>query len=225
MSATKTFSATPRTVTGKHAMLKLRKEGQVPVNLTVRGATSTMLQMDERSAEQFTKQVVHLAKLEVGSESITVMRSDVTQNVLNDKILHIDLVKVDENTEVTVDVALAPNVLNSPGLKAGGVLEQSIRSVKVRCKANNIPNSIPVDLSKVGLKDRVYADALVAPEGVKILTPGRQSLLSIAIPRGMSKKDDAVGADGAAAPAAAPKAAAAAAPKAAAPKAAAPAKK
>ncbi len=205
MSAIQTYSAAPRSARGSIAIRHLRKSGQVPVNISRKGADSTLVQMDARSAELFDARVVHLAKLTVDGKEITVLRGAIDKNVLNDRITHIDLIEVDENTEVKVQVALVPNTLGCPGVKAGGIVEQSLRSVQVQCKAGSIPDKIEVDLSGAGLMETVYADRLQAPQGVKILTRSRQVVLSISIPRGMSaaKTDAAAATAAGAAPVAA----------------------
>jgi large subunit ribosomal protein L25 len=221
MTATQTYPAAIRTAKGTTAMSRLRKEGQVPVNVSKKGSPSTLLQMDARSAELFDKRVHHLAKLAIEGKEITVLRGAIEKNVLNDKVQHLDLIEVDESTEVTVQVAVVPTLLGCPGVKAGGIVEQSLRSINVRCKASAIPDAIAVDMTSVGLQETVYSDKLTFPEGVKpILRGGRRLVvLSISVPRGMSTAADAVAAAGAtpAAGAAAPAAAAAAAPAKAAP--------
>jgi len=186
MSAIQTFQASPRTARGSKAVSHLRKSGHVPVNVSRKGGESTLLQMDNRSAELFDMRVSHLATMAVDGKEITVLRGAVDRNVLNDRVTHIDLIQVDGETEVKVQVALVPITLGCPGVKAGGIVEQAARSVMVQCKASAIPDQIQVDLSGVGLMETVYADRLVAPAGVKILAKPRHVVLSISVPRGMS---------------------------------------
>lgn len=207
MSAIQSFTAATRQATGTRAVRSLRKGGQVPINISRKGAASTSLQMDARSAEIFDAKVVHLAKLEVDGKAITVLRGAIARDVLTDKVTHIDLLEVSEASEIKVQVAVVANTLNCPGIKSGGIVNQNLRSVEVLCRADSIPDVIEVDLSNTNIMESVYVDSLVPPAGVKVLTPGRQVILTIAVSRGMATTTTdataAAGTDAAAAPAAA----------------------
>jgi large subunit ribosomal protein L25 len=221
MSAILTYSAQPRTATGSSAASKLRSAGQVPVTISRKGHPSQHVSFDLKSAANLAAHVIHLCKVEVGGKTLTALRSQIAKDCLTDKITHIDLLEVDEASEIKVDVSVVPDARNCPGVKAGGIVEQHLRKVKVKCKANAIPDSIPVDLGAVELTETVYADRCVLPKGVTLVTPARQPLLSVVITRGMKTAEAeataaaAAGADGAA-PAAAGAPAAAAGGKAAA---------
>jgi large subunit ribosomal protein L25 len=118
---------------------------------------------------------------------------------MTDRIKHIDLQEVDENSEIKVDVAVVPDSRNCPGVKAGGIVELRARTVKVRCRANAIPDQLPVDLSEVQLQDSITVSKITLPKGVTLITSTKTLLLSVVIPRGMK-----AAADEAAAAAAAP---------------------
>jgi large subunit ribosomal protein L25 len=185
MSAILTYSAQPRTATGSSAASKLRAAGQVPVTISRKGHPSQHVTFDLKSAANLAAHVIHLCKIEVGGKTLTALRAQIAKDCLTDKITHIDLLEVDEASEIKVDVAVVPDARNCPGVKAGGIVEQHLRKVKVKCKANAIPDSIIVDLGAVELTDTVYADRCVLPKGVTLVTPARQPLLSVVITRGM----------------------------------------
>jgi large subunit ribosomal protein L25 len=193
MSAIQTFSTKPRTPAGTKGADKLRKAGQVPINVSRKGQPSVSLAMDARSAELFNAKVVHLAKLDVEGQPLTVLRKEVFRNPITDRVLHIDLLAV---------VALANDC---PGVKAGGIVELAQRRLRVKCRATQIPDYIEVDLAGVAIMESVPVSKAKLPKGVTLLTPANQVLLSVVIPRGMSlaaTETPAAGADGAAAPAA-----------------------
>ena len=208
MSATNTYTATPRTAFGSFAAKGIRAAGQVPVTISRPGKDSLQVSVDNKTAEKINAEVVHLAKVTVGAETITVLRGAIERHPLKDNILHIDLVQVDEKSEIKVDVAVVPDARNCPGVKAGGIVEQRLRKVKVKCLAGAIPDSIGLDLGNVQIMQTVYASALALPQGVKLLTSPKLPVLSVVITRGMKKVDDAAATPAAAAAAPAAKAAA-----------------
>lgn len=204
MSAILTFATVARTETGGKAAKKLRATGHIPVTISRPGKPSTLVSLDRKSATQFDRKVVHLARFEIDGKPITVLRSEIVRDVLKDSLTHIDVIEVDEKAMIKVDVAVVVDARNCDGVKAGGIVEQRLRKVRVECPANAIPDSIEVRIDDVQLMQTVLADRLVLPKGVKLVTPAKQPLLSVVIPRGMAKVDEAAAAapvEGAAAPA------------------------
>jgi large subunit ribosomal protein L25 len=190
MSSINTYPVQNRTTLGSSAAVTLRKAGIVPVTVSRPGKPSTHLQVDEKSANHLAANVVHLCKLDVEGKALTALRGEIAKDVLTDRIKHIDLIEVDEKSEIKVDVAVVPDARNCPGVKAGGIVELRARKITVRCPANAIPDSIAFDLSEVELQQSVPVGALKLPKGVTLVTPAKQLLLSVVIPRGMKALAD-----------------------------------
>jgi large subunit ribosomal protein L25 len=197
MSATHTYTATIRAALGTTATKALRASGQVPVTISRPGQDSLHVSLDNKQAEHLAHHVVHLAKVAIDGKETTVLKGDISRHPLKDNILHVDLLLVDEKSQIKVDVAVIPDGRNCPGLKAGGLIEQRLRKVKVLCAATAIPDSITLKLDDVALEQTVYAKSLEMPAGVKMVTRANLPVLSILIPRGMRK--DVVAAEAAAA--------------------------
>jgi large subunit ribosomal protein L25 len=228
MSATISYPAEPRTATGSKAAQKLRQQGKVPLTVTKPGKPSQLLTLDVKSAQHLAAHVVHLCKLEVkGAGVVTALRAQIDTDCLTDAIKHIDLIEVDEKSEIRVDVAVHPDARNCPGVKAGGIVELRARKIKVICKASAIPDALELDLGETQITETVFADQIKLPAGVKLAVPPKYPILTVVIPREMLKAEEkvvaaatpaegaaAATAEGAAAPAAAgdAKAPAAAAP-------------
>lgn len=191
MSVTHTFKATTRTATGTKAARGLRAQGAVPVTVSRKGKESTLLQVDEKSAGQFDAKVVHLAKFEIDGKAITVLRGEIAKDPLTDRIRHIDVIEVDEKATIKVDVAVLVDARNCAGVKAGGLVEQRLRKIKVQCPANAIPDSVSVDITDVELMQTILVERVKLPAGVKLVTPAKNPLLSVVIPRGMAKAETA----------------------------------
>lgn len=204
MSSTLNYPAEPRTATGSKATAKLRLAGKVPVTVTKRGHASQLLSLDVKSAAHLAAHVVHLCRIDVqGAKPLTALRAEIVKDCLTDAVQHIDLIEVDEKSEVKVDVAVRPDARNCPGVKSGGIVEQRMRKVKVLCKANAIPDALELDLSDVEITETVFASKIKLPAGVKLAVPATQPVLTIVIPREMLKAEEQVKpADGAAAAAA-----------------------
>ncbi len=194
-SATLSYPAEPRNETGSKAAAKLRSAGRVPVTLTKRGKPSQLLSLDVKSANHLAKHVVHLLKLELsGGATLTALRAEIATDCLTDHIQHIDLIEVDESSEIKVDVAIQPDARECPGVKAGGIVELRMRKVRVICKANAIPDALPLDLGDVQITETVFASKLQLPAGVRLAVPATQPILTVVIPREMLKAEEKVAA-------------------------------
>lgn len=206
MSAMHTYEAEARTAVGTTAAIKQRAAGRVPLTISKRGAPSRHVTIAKDQAAHLIKNVVHLCKVKIGKDEVTALKGDVAIHCLEDYVQHIDLQEVDAKSEIVVDVAVFLKADECPGVKSGGIVEQRLRTVKIRCPASQIPDVINLDLSNVQVMETVYAKSLSLPKGTSLVTRADLPVLSIVIPRWM-KKDEAeataaAGAEGAAAPAA-----------------------
>ena len=86
---------------------------------------------------------------------------------VTDKIIHLDLLRVKENTKVTVEVPV--EFLNQdicPGLKKGGVLNVIRRNIELICNAKNIPELLQFDVAEIDIGDALKISNIQLPEGV-----------------------------------------------------------
>jgi large subunit ribosomal protein L25 len=84
-------------------------------------------------------------------------------------ILHMDLQRVSKKD---VLVKLVPihfiNEQQAPGIKEGGMINHTMTQVEVRCQAQDLPEFIEVDMSKVALDDVIHLSNLKLPKGVQL---------------------------------------------------------
>jgi large subunit ribosomal protein L25 len=183
--STHSYATQARNGLGSSAAVKLRADGKIPVTINRAGKPSQHVALDEKLANHLVAHVSHLCKVEVEGKQLTALRGEIAKDCLTDRIKHIDLQEVDENSEIKVDVAVVPDARNCPGVKAGGIVELRARTVKVRCKANAIPDQLPVDLGEVQLQESITVARITLPKGVTLVTSAKTLLLSVVIPRGM----------------------------------------
>ncbi len=84
-------------------------------------------------------------------------------------IMHMDLQRVSPKD---VLVKLVPihftNEQQSPGIKAGGIINHTMTQVEIRCQAKDLPEFIEVDMTSIGMDDVVHLSDLKLPKGVKL---------------------------------------------------------
>ena len=146
-------------------------------------------------------------EIEVGKNKYHAIQT----HPITDRPIHIDFLRVSENTELQIEVpVMYENELSCPGMKLGGVLNAIYRTIDVMCKPKNIPETLFVDLSGLNIGDVVKMSDIKFPAGVKPVEDLDTTIAAIAAPSDDVVADEtpAPAAD-AAAPAAAPAAPAA----------------
>jgi len=99
-----------------------------------------------------------------------VIIQDIQYHTLTGNITHVDFFAVSLEEEVEVEVPLE-FVGVSPAVKdMGGIFIQNVENIEVRCKAKDIPKSIPIDISGLTtFDDMIYLKEVSLPAGVEFL--------------------------------------------------------
>jgi large subunit ribosomal protein L25 len=186
--ANPTLTASKREGTGKGAARKLRQGGRVPVVLYGRDLDSVHLSVDAREAEHLFHSISvdnTIVQLEVAGEkeAYPTLVREIQTHPWKATLLHIDFLRIQEGVEVDFDVPV--RLIGVPdGVKNdGGVLEQTIHDLPVRCVPSKIPESIDVDVTGLGLNDVLHIYDIVLDEGIEVRIPGERTICSVAVPR------------------------------------------
>jgi large subunit ribosomal protein L25 len=188
MSMKATLKAQKREGMGKGASRTLRREGRVPAVLYGRDLDTIHLSVDAREAEYLfhaisvDNTIVDLAVDGEKKPYQTLVR-EIQTHPWKDSLLHIDFLRIQEGVEVDVEIPV--ELVGVPvGVRLhGGVLEQIVHELEVRCIPSKIPESFELDVSALDLNDSLHVSDLALPEGVEILTSADQTICAVAIPR------------------------------------------
>lgn len=185
--------AETREGTGKGAARKLRAAGRVPAILYGHGMDPLALSVDSR--ELF--HLLHtgaganvLVDLVVdGTEHLALPR-DVQRDHIRGRFVHVDFLAVrrDEKINVTIPLRI---VGESPGVKAGGVLEHHLWELNVECLATDVPEAIDVDISGLEIGSGVRVSDLKVRSGVTILTSPEDSVVAVTQPQVAVEEEEA----------------------------------
>ena len=110
----------------------------------------------------------HLVEIDHRGERQPVIPRAVQFHPVTDKPLHVDLYRVEENAEIAIDVVVHfRNHDASPGLKRGGVLNIVRHTIRLKCKANSIPEEVVVDLTGLDIGNSIHISQIKLPEGAR----------------------------------------------------------
>ena len=192
---TNSLTAIMREQSGKKAARTLRHQGLVPVIIYGDNAQPIKIALDPL---QITKQLqtgqffskVYQIDID-GKKSENIIVRDVQFHPVSDDILHADFYRISDKKDVIVEVPI--QLLNQdkcPGIKRGGVLNIIRYKIPVKCKPQNIPDLLELDLTEYRLGQSIHISHVTLPENITIPIERDFTIATIATPRGMSVTDD-----------------------------------
>ena len=221
MSVVKQISATARTQVGKGAARAVRREGKVPAVIYGAGKPPTPISLDRKQTQLLVYAghfLTTLFEVDVDGEKSRVIPRDYQLDPVRDSVEHVDFLRIDAGSRIRVEVPVhAINAALSPGVKRGGSINIVTHSLIVLVPADNIPDSIDVDISELDINGSLHLSQIELPKGVSSIGQADVTLVSIVAPT-VVEAEPAAAAPVAAAAAPAPAAGKAAAPAAAAAK-------
>ncbi|MBX9747064.1 MAG: 50S ribosomal protein L25/general stress protein Ctc [Hyphomonadaceae bacterium] len=135
------------------------ERGAIPIEINAK---------DVEMAIRSGKFLSHMVELNHQGEKQPVIPRDIQFHPVTDKVIHVDLYRVEENAEIAIDVVVHfKNHEASPGLKRGGALNIVRHTIKLKCKANKIPEEIVVDLTGKDIGDSIHISSITLPEGAR----------------------------------------------------------
>ena len=205
--ATASLSAQPRTESGKGVSRKLRAAGNVPGVIYGHGREPQALAINAREFERLaekiriTSTVIELAL--DGKTSRTLIR-EVQRHPLDRALLHIDFQELVAGEKVNVSIPLR-YVGTAEGVKnSGGILEEILHMLHVRCDPSAIPDHVDVDVTPIAIGHGLKVSDLTLPAGVEVLDDPKQPLCTVSAPKAEEVVAPVAGVEGAVAPEAAP---------------------
>jgi large subunit ribosomal protein L25 len=182
---TTTLQAEVRAGRGKGPARRLRAEGKVPGVFYGPGVEPTPLTLSPKELIKALRgergrNVVF--KLSLDGKDQLAMVKDLTTDPVTQELLHIDLYRILEDKALDVNVPFR-TYGRSVGVVQGGVLNVTRRVLPVRTTPANIPVSIEVDVTHLGLKDTISVEDIELPEGVECSLQPKLTLVIILEPR------------------------------------------
>ena len=186
-----------------------RNSGLVPGVLYGGARGSIPIEINAKDVEiaiRSGKFLSHMVELNHQGEKQPVIPRAIQFHPVTDLPIHIDLYRVEENSEIAIDVVVHfKNHEASPGLKRGGALNVVRHTIKLKCKANKIPEEIVIDLTGRDIGDSIHISSIQLPEGSRPVIRDRDFTIATIVGRKVEEEVVAAPTEAAAAPAAAEK--------------------
>jgi large subunit ribosomal protein L25 len=178
-----------RKETGKAAMKKIRRSGQVPAVIYGQGEPMPVsvdfqgLQKVLYSPETF------IVNLHIDGQNTDVVLRETQYHPVNDRVLHVDFLRVTdaEPTEVDLPIKL---VGTSKGVLGGGRLVPMLRKMRVKGLVSALPDKVEVDITNLEMGKTIRVGEVSLP-GINITSPASAGIAIIEIPRAVKQAEEA----------------------------------
>ncbi len=186
----------PREEKGKEASRRVRSSGYIPC--VVYGPDYIESLPGKVKASEISK-VVASSRWETqtiqvafpgGKDEMCLMR-EVQKDILNGKILHIDFVQLVKGHRINVNIPVQLTGRDEcPGVKLGGVIDHLLREISMEVLPGQIPESIVVDVSSLGLGEQIQVQDLPVPPEAEVLADPDEVVVAVMIPRGVGEEEE-----------------------------------
>lgn len=164
------LTAQNRSDMGKGASRRLRRDGQVPA-IVYGGSEPVSVSLNHNEllkAQEAADFFSSVLSLSIDGKAQPVVVKDFQRHPAKPLIQHVDFQRADADVELNVRVPL--KYINggiSRAVKLQGATIQTVaKTVRVRCKAANLPKIIEVDMKDVQAGQILHISDIQLPEGV-----------------------------------------------------------
>tara|TARA_B100001123_G_C15283332_1_gene1014766 strand:- start:915 stop:1625 length:711 start_codon:yes stop_codon:yes gene_type:complete len=160
----------------------LLDKGLIPGIIYGKGTEPKKIAFDNKALQKLMHSkgfYTKILNIEVDGKKEKVLPKALQYHPVTDKLIHLDLLKIQENTKVTVEVPV--EFLNQdvcPGLKKGGVLNIVRRTIELICNAGSIPEILEFDIAETDIGDSLKISNINLPEGVQTTIRDRDFVIA-----------------------------------------------
>jgi len=152
---------------GKRKARQLRRGGAIPAILYGHGQESVSLTVPRDAFVTALRHGTRLVDLQ-GAVSESALIRDLQWDTFGVDVLHIDFARVSADERITVTVAVELRG-QSPGVRAGGVVQHLVHQVEIECLATAIPEKLQVNINHLELLGTITIAQMELPQGVAVL--------------------------------------------------------
>ena len=160
MSSINTLSASLREKVGTNSAKKVRIANKIPAIIYGDGKNPEPISLDVKDLRIEINKSSFLNKiydLSINNSKTRVIVQGISQNPVTDQLEHVDFLRVNDKTKVTIEVPVKfLNETLSPGIKRGGVLNEVRYTIEVIWPVNKIPESFEFNLEGLEIGDSIH---------------------------------------------------------------------
>lgn len=171
----------------------LRRDGLIPAALYGhKGAESISLTIPAKEAQTLLKKaavnntLIDLQVPDISWKGKALIR-EVQAHPWKRTLQHLSFftVAADQTVEIVVPIVVTGEAV---GAKQGGIVEQIITEFQISCSADNIPESIEIDVSNFEIGTILHVGDVILPQGATVLDDPERTVISVVTPAKMAEE-------------------------------------
>ncbi len=179
------LEAQKRETAGKGAARGMRRAGHIPGVLYGRKNEVIPIRINARGFQDFLQNYgenafINLDIADHGTENVMV--KEIQRDPVSNQLLHTDLLRISMDEPITAAASIIL-VGSAPGIEEGGILEFPHRQLTLHCLPTLLPEEIEVDISELGIDDRLSVEDISLPEEIEILDDPHTRIVAVVPPR------------------------------------------
>ena len=178
-----------RTALGKKDSKNIRKEGNVPCVIYGKDENIHFFAHENSFKDLVYTPDAHIVNLDLEGKEYRIVIQDIQFHPVTDRIQHVDFFQINDEKPIVVSLPVKISG-DSIGVKAGGKLRVKKRHLKVKGFANDIPESLPVDITNVRVNHSVKVGDL-SYDKIELIDPKITTVLTVATSRVVTKEEGA----------------------------------
>lgn len=162
-----------REVGKKSIIKKIIKDNLVPGVIYLKGGKSLCISAqssDMISISNDPSALTRIYELELDGKKMICLLKEMQFNPINDTVRSVDFMEVTKDDVVKVNVPI--RVMNKeicPGVKSGGDIYMLSYNVDLKCKVENIPYAIEIDVKDCNMGQKFFLSDIKLPNGCSII--------------------------------------------------------
>ncbi|MGC4062701.1 MAG: 50S ribosomal protein L25/general stress protein Ctc [Aquabacterium sp.] len=174
------FTAFERSLQGTGASRRLRNAGKTPGIVYGANKAAQNIEVDHNALyHAMRKEAFHSSVLdmELNGQVQKVLLRDYQAHPYKQLVLHVDFQRIDATTKIHKKVPLHfVNEAESQAVKIDKcIINHIVTELEIECLAEQLPEFLTVDLSKVVKGQTLHVDDLDLGANIKVLTHGRKN--------------------------------------------------
>jgi len=147
----------------------VRRAGNIPAVVYGKGMEPRSVQIPGKEMETVIRRHGNSAILELslaGGERVTALIKEIEHHRITGRVHHLGLQSIQMSDTIHATIAITLTGTAAELENAGGVVGQALTELAVTGRADQLPESITLDISNMGVGDTLRVADLTLPEGI-----------------------------------------------------------
>ncbi|AYW49456.1 50S ribosomal protein L25/general stress protein Ctc [Tetragenococcus halophilus] len=159
---------------------KLRHEGRVPAIVNGYQIESTPISVNAQELDRVLREngLNSVITMNIDGKKVNTLVQDYSADTFTQDLIHVEFLSVNmtEEQEVEAEINL---IGEASGVKAGGVLTQTLYSANVSATPDKLPENIEVDISNLEIGDSINISDIPVAKDYTIVNDPEEQIASI----------------------------------------------